>query len=341
MQTITIPMLKRVIRGVAFDLDEPIMVVGQFGAGKSEAANQACEEVGAHICDIRLGQYDSVDMRGFPGVDRETRQTVWHAPSTLPFIGNDAFPDDKPIALVLDEITSATAPVAANAYQLINDRAIGEHRLKPNVRIIALGNRELDKGVVNRMPFPLANRMTWFELVVDVEAWCDWAQSVGIHPIFVAFMNFRKPLLCTYDPAKPEKVVATPRTWAKAAKYFASGMMDDIKRAAMQGAIGEGPSVEFWGFYDVWQKIIPIKKIIADPTGTPVPQEASMSYATAINISGSLTAKNISPLYTYLKRMPPEFMVMAWQLALKRDRKLSETRDFVEFSKQYRVVFQA
>ena len=340
MDIIDIPTLKEFVKDVVIGLEEPVMIVGETGCGKSEGIAQAVEEADAILCDIRLGQYDSVDMRGFPGVDKTTGLTVWHAPSTLPFVGNDLFPDDKTIVLFLDELTSATPPVFAVCYQLINEWRIGEHILKPNVRIIAAGNRAKDKGVVNRMPIPLANRMTWFECKTSVKAWCEYAQTQGVPAMFVAFMNYRKNLLHTFDPDKPENVIATPRTWMKAIKYYGSSMPLARKRSAMIGAIGEGQAMELWGFHDIWHKVLPIKTIIADPKGCDLPNEESMKYATAVSVSGAMNDKTTSPLYTFLKRMDPEYVILAWHLALARDKKLFEHDDMIDFSKRYRVVFQ-
>ena len=339
MQTIDINQLKTIVKDVVIDLEEPVMIEGGTGIGKSEAIAQACAENDAIIVDVRLGQYDSVDLRGFPGVDKATGQTVWYAPKTLPFVGNDEFPDDKIIVLFLDELTSATPPVFAVAYQLINDFCIGEHVLKPNVRIIAAGNRASDRGVVNRMPIPLCNRMTWFGLGHSVQVWCEYAQSVGVPAMFIAFMNFRKNLLHTFDSEKPEKVVATPRTWMKAVKYYQSPMAHDLKVAAMKGAVGDGPVDEFWGFHDIWHKVVPVKTIIADPTGCPVPDEESMKYATAVSVSGAMKKSNMTPLYTFMKRMDPEYVILAMQLAVSRDKTLFEVNEFIDFSKRYRVVF--
>ena len=358
MQKIDIPTMKNLIKQACIKLDEPLFFRGQFGGGKTEGAEQAVLEldepeamaallgpdtpyIGCVQCDIRLGQYDSVDMRGFPGVDRATGLTVWHAPSTMPFIGNDAWPDNKIILLTLDEITSATAPVFANAYQVINERRQGEHIIKRNVRICAMGNRDIDKGVVNRIPMPLNNRMTHFETIISVEAWCEWAQTQGVPAVFLAFMNFRKPLLNTYDPEKYEPIIATPRTWMKAVKYFLSDMNLELKQASIQGAIGEGPMMELYGFIDVWQKVIPIKTILADPEGVRLPDEPSMQYATTVSVSGALSIKTVTPLYKFLVRLPPEFVILAMHLASKRDQKIYGTKEFVDFAKRYRQVFQA
>lgn len=372
MQTLDSIGVAEFIKHVSIKLDQPVMVVGTFGSAKSAVTNQVVSDLddpevldgllgkrnqsliptvsddgdtlytkymGAILCDVRLAQYESVDLRGFPGVNKATGLTVWHAPSTLPFVGNDEWPDDKLIILFLDEITSATPPVFSVAYQLVNERRVGEHVLKPNVRIVCAGNLESDKGVVNRMPMPLCNRLTWVQQIVNHKAWADWAQSVGIAPVVIAFIHFKPNLLMTYDPAKAEKVVATLRTWEKAAAYLVDDMPEDIKWAACAGSIGDGPATELRAFIDIWQKVIPPKQIAADPEGTPVPTEASMRYATAVSISGAMSGKMLAPLYQYLKRLPPEFVVLAWQLAQKRDQRVYNAPEFMDFTKRYRSIF--
>jgi hypothetical protein len=338
MYTINIPQMQAMIAEIGVKMREPLMFWGPPGCGKSEGVQQSVRDHNGVLVDIRLSQYDSVDLRGIPVP--HAGMTVWHAPITLPFKGNAQFDETgAPIFLFLDEINSAAPAVAAVAYQLINDRAVGEHTLMDNVIVIAAGNRDGDRGVTNRMPTPLANRFTHAEVDIDVDSWCYWAQQKGLPAAGIAFMQFRKPLLSTFDPAKPDKAFATPRTWCKALRYYDSSMPEDIKQAAMAGAIGKGPAAEFWGFIDVWSKMIPMSTIEKDPAKTKLPDEAAMRYAVAVAISGTLTLKNVPAFSIYLKRMDPEFAVLAWQLALKRDETLLGAKEFVAFSKDYRAIF--
>lgn len=342
MHTISIPELMLFVDNVAVKLREPVMIWGQPGVGKSEAIHQLAQKHDALMCDVRLSQYDSVDLRGIPDVDKATHLTVWNAPSTLPFKGNPRF-DDKValIFLFLDEINSAQPSVAAVAYQLINDRRVGEHELMDNVVVIAAGNRDGDRGVTNRMPTPLANRFTHVEVGVSVDAWCEWATAKGLPAIGVAFLQFRKPLLSTFDPAKADKAFATPRTWYKALKYYSTAMPEQTRQAAMAGAVGDGPAAEFWGFVDVWQKMIPMSELIKNPLKVAIPEEAAMLYAVTVAVSGSMSMATIAPLHQFLLRLAPEFCVLAWQLALKRDTSLETSREFLDFAKKYKAVFRS
>lgn len=322
----------------SLDLNMPLMIWGPAGAGKSSIMAQRSAARGAILCEIRTSQYDSVDFRGLPSMVNGT--TVWNMPSTMPFVGNDAFPDDREIDLFLDEITSSSQAVFAVLYQLILDRRIGEHVLKPNVRIVAAGNRDGDKGVTTKMPLPLADRLTHVELGIDGEAVVDHMITQGVPAMCAAFLSFRKNLVSTYDPAKPVKVFATPRSWMAAFKAYASDRSEKVKRILMAGQVGEGPANEFWAFVDSVGKVVPISTILADPHRAPLPEELSMRYATAVSVSGSLSPANSGPLHTYLCRMDPEFMILAWQMALKRDPLLLGTKEFMHLATEYRDLFK-
>lgn len=339
MHSLTIRDAKKFLQHIAIDLREPVFVWGQPGAAKSEGIAQLAADNDALLVDVRLSQYDSVDMRGIPSLHEATKTTVWYAPSTLPFVGS-AFPTDRPIVLFLDEMNSATSSVAAVAYQLINDRRVGEHLLMPNVIVIAAGNRDGDRGVTNRMPTPLANRFTHVEVVPDAEVWVeDYAAPRNLPAVGIAFLLFRKSLISTFDPSRADKAFATPRTWAKALRYYDTAMPTAIKNAAIAGAVGDGPAAEFAGFVDVWGRMPDLQTIIDNPRTVPMSDEMSMQYAIAMNISGALSLKTVTPLTTYLLRMPPEFLVMAWHMALKRDTALLGTTEFLTIADKLKKVF--
>ena len=357
MHVLTIPGMKQFVSHIAIAMRDPVMFWGPPGVGKSQGILQfehesiACPDwllaidptladrwTGkAIVVDIRLSQYDSVDLRGIPApTDEQT--TVWYVPSTLPFVTAPDWQDDVLIILFLDEINAAAPAVAAVAYQLVNDRAVGEHKLRPNVVIVAAGNREGDKGVTNRMPAPLANRFTHAEVDVDVDAWCYWAQQRGLDPMGLAFIQFRKELLNVFKPeqAIKDKAFATPRSWEKALRYYSANMPEDTKRAAIQGAVGEGPANEFWGFVDVCKDLPSIESIIRDPMGIKLPDQAAIRYAVTVAVSGAMTRETITPLVAYISRFDPEFGVLAWSLAMRRDSNLTSTQEFLKFAKDNR-----
>lgn len=346
MMPVTAPELGEIVRNIVVDMQEPIMIWGKPGIGKSQIVKQVAAEFDATVengnfVDVRLSQYDSVDLRGVPVPDMNEGLTVWQMPSTLPFVGNPKFdPSARAIFLFLDELNSGQQSTLAATFQLLNERGIGEHKLMSNVVMLGAGNRETDRGVTVRMPTPTANRLTHYELLEDADSTCIHFQNIGLPAVGIAFLQFRKPLLSTFDPSKPDKAFATPRSWEKALKYYRNpNLSEKIKLSSIAGAVGRGPAHEFFGFVDIWHKVIPISRIEADPDRVPVPDEESMRYATAVNISGALTLKNVSKLHRFLKRMEPTYLILAWHLAIKRDRSLFNAPEFLSLAKDYKAVF--
>lgn len=341
MQLVSIPVMKSMISTIGIRKRRPLMFHGPSGVGKSEGIHQSCDEHNGTMCDIRVSQYESIDFRGIPDIQHGT--TVWNMPATLPFKGNPKFNEDSgaPIYLFLDEVNQGDPSVMSVCYQLINDRRIGEFELMNNVIIICAGNRAQDRGVTNKFPAPLANRITHAEIAPDIKAWTAWAGKTGVSPTLVGFLNFRSELLHTFDPAKPVTVFATPRTWGFVAEDFADETLPaDVRMASMAGSVGEGPATELLGFAEIMKTLVPIEKIIADPGRVSVPTEMSLQWAMATHVAGHLAPDNADALHTYLARMEPEMTVMAWTMALNANEDLCDTNAFLYgYAPQYRGLF--
>jgi hypothetical protein len=335
MKKLTIPQAKEFAQHVAFRHGEAVMWWGAPGVGKTAAAVQLADDMGAYLCKFHLSQYGSIDLRGALGV-REDR-TVWFPPATLPFEKNaDRFPTEDPILLFLDEINAATKEVSAVAMQLLHEKRIGEHVLMPNVVVLAAGNRESDRGVANRMPTTVGNRLTHAEVVADPEAYRIYRQGKGCTPEELAFYLWKPEHLFDFQPNRTDPNFATPRSSEVAWTYYQDPDMPlHTKKAAMEGAVGEGINIEIWGFLDIWRNVVPIESIIADPEHVAVPQELSLQYATVTNVSSHMDVKNIKPLTAYLDRFTPEMAIIAWRTALQRDPRLHDTQSFIHFAKKY------
>ncbi len=342
MRTININDLKSLIRHIAIRMDEPVFIWGPPGVGKTQALAQVAYEEGMLHVDIRLAQYDAVDMRGLPTREAGNNSTVWLPPVTMPFEGNTLFPTDKLILLTLDEMNTAAPYIQAIAYQLVNERRVGEHKLMDNVRVVAMGNREGDRGVTSKQPLPLANRFTHVELVVDRDAWIDYAVAVSLPEECVGFYMFRPALLTTFDPAKMDKAFATPRSSEKAWRYYGDAELPlDVKQIAMAGAVGEGVAAEIWAFVKVWREVVKLlPEILKNPSTAKVPTEASMQYALTTYLSGVACEnaangklKDVLPaIDTYVGRMTADFQATFWSLSGRRDKRIMSTKEFSDFA---------
>ena len=155
---------------------QPTILWGGPGTAKSAISRQIADDAGRQYVDVRALLLDPVDLRGIPWRDGHDR-TRWAPPAFLP-------PTDDPgrWLINLEELPSAPPMVQAALYQLVLDRKVGEYELPEGASLIACGNRESDRGVVHRMPTPLASRFVHLEIRVDAQDWLAWGAANGIAP---------------------------------------------------------------------------------------------------------------------------------------------------------------
>ena len=151
--------------------------------------------------------------------------------------------------LFLDELNSAPPSVQAAAYQLVLNKRIGQYKLPHNVKIVAAGNRETDRGVTYRMPSPLANRFRHINMEVNFEDWSIWATNNKVHPDVIGYLTYSKADLFDFDPKTSSQAFATPRSWNYVSEILSTEGFDSAsdfqQKAEVAGAIGEGMAIKF------------------------------------------------------------------------------------------------
>ena len=234
----------------AMKANRPIFLWGPPGIGKSELVEQIAQsgEVGtAHVIDMRLALMEPTDLRGYPFRNPATNQMEWAPAADLPTMEQAELYDL--IVLFLDELNSAPPSVQAAAYQLILNGKIGQYELPKNVRIVAAGNRETDRGVTYRMPAPLANRFRHINMEVNFEDWSVWATSNKVHPDVIGYLTYSKADLFDFDPKTSSQSFATPRSWNFVSEILATAGFDTApdyeQKVEIAGAIGEGMAIKF------------------------------------------------------------------------------------------------
>jgi hypothetical protein len=231
-------------------VDRPIFIWGAPGIGKSELVEgivQSGELGNAVTIDLRLALLEPTDLRGYPFRNPETNTMEWSPPSDLP---SEEFASEyDTVVLFLDELNSAPPSVQAAAYQLVLNRRIGQYKLPKNVKIVAAGNRETDRGVTYRMPAPLANRFRHINMEVNFDDWQKWAINNNIHPDVIGYLSFSKGDLFDFDAKSSSQSFATPRSWTFVSEILSVDSFDSAgafeQKAEIAGAIGEGMSIKF------------------------------------------------------------------------------------------------
>ena len=307
---------------------QPCVVWGPAGSAKSQIAQQVAAAANRQYVDVRALLLDPVDLRGIPWRDSDGR-TRWAPPAFLP-------PTDDPgLWLInLEELASAVPMVQAALYQLVLDRQVGEYELPEGASLIACSNRETDRGVVHRMPAPLASRFVHLEIRVDAQDWLAWGAENGIVPQVLFFVSMRPELLHQFDPQSREKAFPCPRTWEMISGivHRRNGLDPAIERALFRGTVGEAAAVEFSAFLKVWRELPHPRTVIDDPENAVVPENTSALIALCGSLYRMADDINLGSIVTYAQRLRREVGEFLVGSCVRREPDLQHTEAFIRWA---------
>jgi len=290
------------------DRQLPVFIWGAPGIGKSSIVKQIAAAKELEFLDLRLSLLDPTDLKGIPFFKADTNEGVWAKPSFLP-----SDPESKGI-LFLDEINTAPPAVQASAYQLILDRRVGEYELPKGWSIVAAGNRENDRGVVYKMPPPLANRFVHFEMEVDFTDWKHWAYGQGIESAIIAFLAYDKSMLFTFDPLSNEKSFATPRSWEYVDSIVKSGIDTELILDSISGAVGREAAVGYLSFKKVMKELPDLNEVLNGTLTELEKDDPKVMMALAIGLVNALredtSDEAVDNVLKFSLQLPGEFSIM-------------------------------
>ena len=307
---------------------QPTIVWGPPGSAKSQVVQQVATATNRRYVDVRALLLDPVDLRGIPWRDTDDR-TRWAPPAFLP-------PSDDPgrWLINLEELPSAVPMVQAALYQLVLDRKVGEYELPEGASLIACGNRETDRGVVHRMPTPLASRFVHLEIRVDAEDWLDWGAANGIAPEVLFFITYEPDLLHRFDPQSKERAFPCPRTWEFASNIVKNrnGLDPAAERAIFRGAVGEAAAVEFSAFLNVWRELPHPRAVLNDPGNADIPENASALMALCGSLYRLATDVTMDAIVTFAQRLRREVGESLVSACVRRDPGLQRSPAFIRWA---------
>lgn len=308
----------------AIKVKRPVMIYSAPGCGKSDIVHQIGKELGRPVIDIRLALYDPSDIKGFPYFDPKSESMKWAPSSEFP---KDEFSN---AIIFLDELVSAAPSTQAAAYQLVLNYRVGEYVLPKNCAIVAAGNRASDRGVVYKMPMPLANRFIHLDLKVDVDEWIDWALNNSIHKDVVGYISHMKQDLFSFDPKTSGHAFATPRTWQFVSQFLQDEdeMGEDTALDLISGTIGDGLALKFNAYRKTSAKLPKAIDILEGKVSSLKTKEIGALYSLVISLSYELKEfheKKIKNFWGYMdtafdfcmNNLPAELNVMFSKTLMK------------------------
>ena len=310
------------------EADQPLMVWGPPGIGKTDIGNQAGEALNFILHDIRPAQYERIDLLGVPYVDADKR-TVYAVPDFLP---RENSPERH--LLILDELPNAKSDMQTALYQLVLDRRCNNYRLPPGARLMACGNRRKDAGGAYRMAAPLASRFIHVELETSPEDWLDWAVNHNLDPDILFFIHFSPEHLHDFDPRREDPAYACPRSWANLSKVMPQiqDFPDNLKSAVYRGAVGESAATAFAGFQAMKQDLPHPREVLLNPQQAKVPANGSARAALAGSLCRLAQPDNMDALCTYAGRLGPELGTYLVGQTVRMKPELRQTHGYTKWA---------
>ena len=298
---------------------------GSMGVGKSSIVKEIGQRLSVrlgmkvNVTDIRLLNFNPVDLRGIPTADAQKQFAVWLKPKIFDL-------DEKAInILFLDEISAAPQSLQAAAYQLALDKCVGEHKLPDNCIVICAGNRTTDQSVAYRMPKALANRLMHFEVRPDFESWYFWAIEQKLDSRVIGYLAFDNSKL-NLAPNVEELAFPSPRSWE-----FVSNLLQTTNSAPGQinvllaGCVG----VSIAGEFEAWCKVydrLPAAADILSGKHTAHVNGADVAYALITSLLScvdqrkeQITGLELGNVCSYASRFPADFAALFFRGLLALD----------------------
>jgi len=338
-----------------------VELVSGPGMGKSSINEQAaCEmslEFGEPVAYIPffLSTVEPPDVRGF-GIPEKLasgeRRMVYTKAPWMPGGDNGFIAEQGQLRRAkagelpkfgivnLDEFRQAGLDTQKPAAELFLNRRVGESHLPNGYIVTACSNRETDRSGVQRELAFITNRRMVIKIEPNLDAWVNWAEKNGVHPLAIAFAQV-KPGTVFADtvPEKPGPF-CTPRSLCMLSQLIGELDMATFTEAAC-GLIGDGAAGEFVAFLRVTEQLPKFEEIVANPTGTEVPKRPDASYAAMQMIAHRVDDKTAKAAFTYLKRMGREFQVAGLRGTFNRCPNLVRTPDFAAWLRDNKELVMA
>lgn len=245
------------------------------------------------------------------------------------------------VVVGLEEFNSAPQSVQAASYQLILDRRLGEYVVPEKVDLMALGNRDTDKGITFKMPTPAANRFEHFEMQSDFDEWLEWAVNNDIHWTIVGFLSKFKEFLFQFEPSTASRGFATPRSWHMLSDIISASdnnfLTGNVFTAICCGAVGDAIGLQYIEFRKIADSL-PDSDDVLSGRLTHISEQSAKSLVSvngAGGIADSVTKVKLQISFAMISSLTYELYERLKKIKEKHGRDgYAKTDDFVEWMAQ-------
>jgi hypothetical protein len=308
--------LRLLALSVAYESNQPVLIWGMPGEGKSSAIEKFARDRQIHAEIVVTSLREPTDLNGLPVVGSDG--VVRFAPPQWLTATNAA----ENSLVVFDEITTAPPATRAAALRVVNERVSADTALNQTTRIVAIANPPDVAEDGWELGAPMSNRFfhirDW-SLPVDVLAvglstgrWpsvpvleVDEADRVRRRAdVAAAISGFLRgdPSMRSRLPAHPDERQypwPSPRSWTMCAELLAcvrSGTLDgealpgDLMTMIVEGCVGPIAAPTFLAFLQALDLPDP-EKLLAAPEDWQVPARGDLTWAVLSRLTSYLISQ--------------------------------------------------
>lgn len=295
------PLQAAALLQVAVQHNQPALLVGQPGIGKSDIVAQLSKALDADVILTHPGLCDPTHAKGLPWPDPATGTAQFLPYGDL----HRALNATKRTIWFLDDFGQASQATQASFMQLLLAREVMQRKLPDCVTFVAATNRRADKAGVTGILSAVISRFAMIlGLQPSLSDWTQWAYANSVHPLVIAFLQFRPELFNTFEANSEIENYACPRTW-----YKLSCMLDDVLRlppelhaAAFCGSVGPAVAGEFAAFTRVYAQLPDPHAVLLSPDTAKIPAATDAKYALALALVSIVTEATLPALGRYAQR---------------------------------------
>ncbi len=206
-------------------IDQPVMLIGIHGIGKSEIVKQIFEKQGYVVITLFLGQMaDAGDMIGLP--DRTTIKINYKGEKIEQKITEFCPPkwwpvdSDAKVVIFMDEFNRGKPEIYQCVFDMVLNRKLNGYDLPTKTRIIAAMNPAGEKEGydVTELDPALIDRFNNYEFRPEIDEWLDWALKAHISKYVMGFISKNGSTFLDPPDAKSRKMgenYPSRRSWKR------------------------------------------------------------------------------------------------------------------------------
>ena len=339
-----------------------IEIRGRSGIGKTDMLRQFVHDMNKREGSWGIGSHYAAtwtppDVTGFlmprtakitldDGTVQEQMVSEWAAAPWLRADPGQEFAwlnDFEHALLVLEEFDKANPEVKKACAPLILEKGLQGHYLHRNVGIVLLTNHADDgrQGSTKEQDFVI-NRKVLLNATQSVAAWQEWAETNGVHPLFIAFAT--QHVEAVFGGVLPEKQgpFCTPRSLVALSRVAEQGLIssdgniadDEAFMETAQGAIGGPAARDIVTFFKFKDDVPDWTEIVQDPGKAKVPENVGGQLMVAHICAHHVDDKTCEPAVRYVRRLKKEFHITFIKAATRRNFRLTNSKPFVKWTSE-------